>query len=202
MAISNGVKKIYILMGNPDKEGTLTNRMADAYERAAHGAGHDVRRTNIGDLQFDPILHKGYRVIQELEPDLKQVQEDINWCDHFVLLYPLWWSSTPSLLKGLIDRLWLPGFAFRFIKMPDGKTTMGWHKLLKGRTARIVVLLKNHPWVERFMFGDYTAEIDKAVCEFSGMRTSITEIGNSEGRSEEEKVRLEKKMAALARRAA
>ena len=128
--------KIYILMGNPNKDGTLGAALADTYEAAAKAAGHEVRRSNVGDLQFDPILHKGYRAIQELEPDLKQVQEDIKWADHFVLVYPLWWSSAPSLLKGLIDRMWLPGFAFRFIKGPDGKATVGWHRLLKGKTCR------------------------------------------------------------------
>ena len=65
-------------MGNPDKEGTLSAFIADVYEQAAKTAGHEVRRTNIGDLAFDPILHKGYRAIQELEPDLKKVQEAIN----------------------------------------------------------------------------------------------------------------------------
>src|SRR5262249_32318957 len=114
---------------------------------------------DIGKLQFDPILHKGYRAIQELEPDLKKVQEDITWCEHLVLVYPLWWSSVPGLLKGMIDRMWLPRFAFSFIKTPSGKSTMGWKKLLKGRTARVVVLLKSFAWLEHFMYGDFTGEV-------------------------------------------
>ena len=175
--------KIYILLGNPNKEGTLTAQLADLYESAARASGHEVRRTNIGDLSFDPILHKGYRAIQELEPDLKQVQEDIVWCEHFVLIYPLWWSSAPSLLKGMIDRMWLPAFAFRFIKGKDGKATLGWHRLLKGRTSRVIVTLKNRPWLERFMYGDYTAEIVHAVLEFAGFKVRLTEIGNAEGLS-------------------
>ncbi len=129
-----------------------------------------MKRTNIGDLKFDPILHLGYRAIQELEPDLRQVQEDINGANHFVLVYPLWWSSVPALLKGMIDRMWLPAFAFRFIKSPSGKSTMGWQKLLKGRTARMIVLLKNFAPLEHFMYGNYTSDIVNVVLRFSGFK--------------------------------
>jgi NAD(P)H dehydrogenase (quinone) len=92
---SNKKKKVFILLGQEDKE-TLCGMLADAYEQGAKAAGHEVRRANIGDLHFDPILHKGYKVIQELEPDLKRVQEDITWSEHFVLIYPTWWSMMPA----------------------------------------------------------------------------------------------------------
>lgn len=188
-------------MGNPNKEGTLSNDFASTYEQQALAAGHEVRRANIGDLQFDPILHKGYRTIQDLEPDLHKVQEDIRWCDHFVLVYPLWWSSGPALLKGLIDRMWLPAFAFRFLKTPSGKSTIGWQKLLKGKTSRVIVLLKNNPFVERFMFGDYTAEIVDAVLRFSGFKVRLTEVGNSEGLSPQKKNAWQKRIGRLAQKA-
>lgn len=193
--------KVFILLGHPNKEGTFGNALADAYEKGAKMGGHEVRRVNIGDLHFDPILHKGYKEIQQLEPDLKQVQEDIKWSDHVVLIYPLWWSSAPSLLKGMIDRMWLPAFAFRFKKLSDGKTAIGWEKLLKGRTARVVVTLKNFPFVERFMFGDYTAEIEHAVFGFSGLKTRLTEIGNAEAMSDKSRARWFSKMERLGKKA-
>lgn len=187
-------------MGNPDKDGTLSNDFADTYQRAAVLAGHEIRRVNVGDLSFDPILHKGYRAIQPLEPDLTKLQEDFKWAEHFVLVYPLWWSSAPSLLKGLIDRMWLPGFAFRFNKSKDGKRTLGWQKLLAGRTARVIVLLKNHPLLERFMFGDYTSEVVHAVLGFSGFKVRLSEIGNSEGLSETKKAQWRSRIAAYGKK--
>lgn len=195
------MKKILVLLGHPDPD-TLCGALAGAYENAAKLAGHEVRRKNISELSFDPLLHKGYKVIQELEPDLKALQEDFKWAEHVVIVYPLWWSSMPALMKGLFDRMWLPAFAFRFIKGPDGKSTMGWNKLLKGRTARVIVTLKNQPWLERFMFGDYTAELVQAILRFSGFKVKLTEVGNAEGLSDGTRASLVKKVTNLARKGA
>ncbi len=193
--------KIYIFVGHPNTDPTLSSQIADTYEAAAKAAGHEVRRADIGKLQFDPILHKGYRAIQELEPDLKKVQEDVTWSDHFVLIYPLWWSSVPALLKGMIDRMWLPRFAFSFIKTSDGKSTLGWHRLLKGRTSRVIILLKNFPIVERFLYGNYTSDIVNAILRFSGFKVRLSEVGNSEALSDKAKAMWMKKFEKLARKA-
>jgi NAD(P)H dehydrogenase (quinone) len=188
-------KRIYILMGNPDKEETLSNEFADTYEHAAKEAGHEVRRANLSDLSFDPILHKGYKVIQELEPDLKKVQEDMKWADHFVLVYPLWWAGMPALLKGLFDRMWIPGFAFHF-----WKNGLGWDKLMKGKTARVVILSKNWPIVERFLFGDFKNEVGKALLGFSGYKVRITEVGHSEGLSDSQRESWKRSISKLAKK--
>ena len=71
-------KKIFVLVGHPDSE-SLSGELATHYVYGAEEAGHEVRRTNLGQLQFDPILHKAYKEIQPLEPDLLKIQEDIKW---------------------------------------------------------------------------------------------------------------------------
>lgn len=186
-------KKIFILHGHPDAA-TLSGSFVDAYEKGAREAGHEVRRTNLGDLKFDPILHKGYKEIQTLEPDLLKVQEDIRWCEHFVILYPSWWSTMPALLKGLFDRIWMPHFAFHFKNGGFGEGYI-WYKLLKGRSARVFVTSDSHPLLARFIFGDTTNEIKKCVLWFAGFSTRVKKIGPlkfiSEVRAAEWKHRFE-----------
>ncbi|MEK7575351.1 MAG: NAD(P)H-dependent oxidoreductase [Patescibacteria group bacterium] len=168
-------KKIFILLGHPNKN-TLSGSFADAYEKGAKEAGHEVRRTNIGDMSFDPVLHKGYKEMQVLEPDLLKFQEDVRWADHFVIFYPSWWSTMPALLKGLFDRTWLPRFAFQFKKEGIGAGYF-WTRLMKGKTARVFVMSDSSPLMARFIFGDTTNEIRKCILWFAGFSVSIKKVG-------------------------
>lgn len=168
-------KKIFILHGHPDRN-TLSGLFSDSYAKGAIEAGHEVRQTCLGEVSFDPVLHKGYKEIQALEPDLIKVQEDIKWCDHFVIIYPSWWSTMPAILKGLFDRIWLPGFAFEFKKEGIGAGYF-WKPLMRGKSARVFVTSDSHPLLARFIFGDTTNEIRKCILWFAGFSVSIKKIG-------------------------
>lgn len=123
--------RIYLLLGHPSTT-SFNGALADAYEDSARAAGHEVRRQSLGELAFDPVLRHGYNVIQPLEPDLVAAQENITWCEHWVLFYPIWWGSVPALLKGFFDRALTPGYAFHY----HDHDPM-WDGLLKGRSGHI-----------------------------------------------------------------
>ena len=158
----NKKKKIFVLLGHPDKD-SLNCTLADEYGRGAEAAGHEVRRMNLGDLKFDPVLHYGYRLTQELEPDLLAFQENVRWCEHFVIFYPSWWSTMPAILKGLIDRTWLPGFAYQFTH--GGNL---WKRLLRDRSATMFITSDTAPLIQRVVFGDTTNELRKGILWFAG----------------------------------
>jgi len=190
-----GKRKITILLGHPDRD-SLSGELANIYESAAKFAGHEVRRTNLGDMQFDPILHHGYKAIQELEPDLKKLQEDIKWCDHFVLIYPNWWCTMPALLKGLFDRFWLPGFCFGFHKEGIKSHLHLWKRYMKGKTARVFVLSGTVPIAIYLFFGDYTNEIKKGILWFAGFKVKLTRMGPTDHNPPQWKINHWKRTAA------
>ncbi len=184
----NHPKKVLLLLGHPDSSAeTLSSQLLLLYETAARKAGHEIKRFNLGEMKFDPVLHRGYRAVQPLEPDLKAFQEAVNWCDHLVIMYPNWWSSMPALLKGLFDRCWLPGFAFKYYKEGVRARIHLWKKMEKGKTARVFVLSGSHPTLLWLFVGDYTNEIQRGVLWFVGFKVRITRWGPAEDAPEWQK---------------
>lgn len=176
--------KIYLLLAHPDSS-SFNGLIADAYEKAAVAKGHEVRRQNLGDLQFDPILWKGYKKIQELEPDLQRAQENIQWCSHWTIIYPVWWGSMPALLKGFMDRVMLPSFAFQY-----HKNDPFWDKLLKGRSARLISTSDSPQWWLTWHNRNSDLHtLKNAILKFSGFSpVKHTRIGNMKYLYEEKRM--------------
>ncbi len=175
----NKNKKILIILGNPVKD-SFGGALAQAYIKGAKSAGADVREIYLGELDFDPILHKGYKEIQELEPGLIKAREDIKWAEHIVFVYPTWWGTMPALLKGFFDRVFLSGFAFKF----TGKYS--WEKLLKGRSARLLVTMDAPPlFYKLFLGAPGIKTIKRAILLMSGVSpVKVTMFGSVKNSSE------------------
>lgn len=155
-------KKIMLLVANPVKM-SLSYSCGDIYEKTVTARGAEVRRFNIDEMDFDPVLHSGYDKIQELEPDLIAFQNAIKWADHLVFIYPNWWSTMPAKMKGLFDRAFLPGFAFKFI---DNTFT----PLLKGKSGRVInVVGSSHPLMLWCAIGAYTNELSRGILKLCGV---------------------------------
>ncbi|MDE0243193.1 MAG: NAD(P)H-dependent oxidoreductase [Candidatus Kaiserbacteria bacterium] len=187
-------KKIVILVANPVKT-SFSYACGDAYEESARASGAAVRRFNIDEMDFDPALHQGYDVIQELEPDLVAFQEAVTWADHLVFIYPNWWNTMPAKMKGVFDRSFLPGFAFKFV---NNRFT----PLLKGKSARVInVVGSTHPLVLRLLIGSYTNELSHGVLRICGVRPVRTQcFGPSRSSTEKMRKRWLQKVRAIAAR--
>ena len=175
---------ILLILGHPS-EASLCSAIANAYLKGAQAAEHEVRFLSLGKLKFDPILRDGYNTIQALEPDLVVAQESIAWAEHIVFVYPIWWGSIPAILKGFFDRIFLPGFAFKFRKealMVDG--------LLKHRTAHLIATMDTPPWYYRLVYRmPGHNQMKRTILEFCGIKpvkiSSFGPVKNSQASTRE-----------------
>ncbi len=157
-------QRILVILGHP-APGSLCAGMANAYVQGAQAAGAEVRLLDLSTLHFNPLLHAGHQGEQPLEPDLLAAQADITWAEHLVWVYPIWWGAMPALQKGFIDRVLLPGYAFKY---RQGSSL--WDKLLAGRSAELLVTMDSPPWYFRWvtrMPGHH--QMKKAILEFCGI---------------------------------
>lgn len=124
--------RVLMIDGHPGAD-RLSAGLLDIYQRSLP-SHHVVDRIAIRDLDFDPILHRGYTEPQPLEPDLQRATQAVLDADHIVIAHPLWWGAEPALLKGFYDRVLLPGTTFQY-----HKRSPFWDKLLKGRSGDVLV---------------------------------------------------------------
>ncbi len=186
-----------VILGHANTD-SLCGALAAAYARGAATRGAEVRELHLGSLSFDPILRRGYAAEQPLEPDLLDAQEAIRRTDHLVFIHPNWWGGMPALLKGFIDRVFIPGFAFRY---RSGSPL--WDRLLAGRTAEIIVTMDSPGWYYRWIVGrPGIRQLKKAILDFCGIRvTRITRFGPVRGSDDARRRQWLEKAEMLGRRA-
>ncbi|MGX8012334.1 NAD(P)H-dependent oxidoreductase [Mesorhizobium sp. ORM8.1] len=137
--------KVLLLNAHPDVD-SLSDALATAYENGARAGGHEIKCIALRDLKFDLVLRGGFHQQKPLEPDVTRQQALIQWCEHLVIVSPNWWWAAPALLKGYVDRVFLPDFAMRYhARFPYVQP------LLRGRSAR-VIYTQNSPRIVGVLF--------------------------------------------------
>ncbi|MDR2931414.1 MAG: NAD(P)H-dependent oxidoreductase [Propionibacteriaceae bacterium] len=121
--------KILVILASPDAD-SFNAAICDTYAANIDRTRNEVKTLKLGELDFDPVLRFGYREKMPADPDVTTSQELLTWADRVVFIYPIWWSSMPGLLKGWIDRVLTPGYAYNL----EGVKHVG-H--LAGRTAEL-----------------------------------------------------------------
>ncbi|GGG43411.1 dehydrogenase [Caldovatus sediminis] len=159
-------RRVAIIQGHPDPAGGhFGHALADAYAEGALAAGHAVERIEVARLDF-PLLRTQADFETGCPPDsIRAAQDALRRAEHWVLLYPLWLGAMPGLLKGFLEQVCRPGFAFRYAArgMPE--------KLMKGRSARIVVTMGMPAFAYRWWFGAHSLRsLERNILGFIGIR--------------------------------
>ena len=184
---------ILIIYGHPVKDAFSENLLKN-YSDGVAARGAETRIIKLQELDFDLNLSGGDREGTEMESALKDAQADILWADHIVFIFPNWWASFPALVKGFIDRTFLPGFAFKY-----NKGSKGWVKLLKGKSARIIITMDDTVWRYKFIYGSPGLNaIKRGVLQYCGIKpVRSTLIGPIKHSSEKQRQQWLKKVKRL-----
>jgi 1,4-dihydroxy-2-naphthoate octaprenyltransferase len=155
-----------LILAHPRRD-SLCGALFDAYAGGARQAGVECRKLILSEMRFDPDVHTVSPELQPLEPDLVRAQHDIAWAEHLVFIYPTWWGTFPALLKGFLDRVMTPGFAFHHV------THDKWEKLLAGRTADLITTMDTPPLIYRFVYrAPGRQALARATLGYCGLRTA------------------------------
>jgi putative NADPH-quinone reductase/1,4-dihydroxy-2-naphthoate octaprenyltransferase len=156
---------VLIIAGHPRKE-SFSFALAEAFREGALHVRMNVKQLTLADMYFNPnVVAVSPRNQLGEDDDILRAQELIVWADHLVFVYPTWWGTMPALLKGFLDRVLTPGFAFEEIEGGNG-----WEKLLTGKSAQLITTMDTPSWVYRWIYKNpgYHA-MGQATLQFCGI---------------------------------
>ena len=166
----------------------LAHPVAESFAHAIHRsavtalirAGHEVRELDLYGIRFDPVMSAedrlDYHTPGTNEVPVAEHLDHLRWAEGLVFVYPTWWYSMPAMLKGWIDRVWVPHATFELpkglapikgrlhnIRLIGAFSTYGspwwWVRLVIGDPGRRIVLRGVrplcHPGCRSFWLGHY-----------------------------------------------
>ena len=106
---------IFLVLCHPRRD-SLTGTVADAFTKGALEAGHRVDFFDLYREGFNPVLEENDEPsngrLDSYSNDIQENFNRLNKNEAVVMVFPLWWWSTPAMLKGWIDRVWNYGLTY------------------------------------------------------------------------------------------
>ena len=173
--------KVLLVQGHPDRAARhFGHALAEAYLQGAREKGHQTRVLEVAAIEFPLVASAAEWQAGASAPAILEAQRAIAWADHLVIVFPLWLGDMPARLKGFLEQVLRPGFAIGEAK--PGRLPQ---KLLKGRSARIVVTMGMPAFFYRLVYRSHSVKsLKRNILEFCGVspvRASL--IGMVEGES-------------------
>jgi len=122
--------KVFVVYWHPEPQSFNAAMFRTARETLT-AAGHEVRSSDLHEMQFDPVSsRKNFTTVKD--PDYLRLQVEemhatemngfseeieseisrIEWCELMIWQFPLWWFGLPAVLKGWVDRVLAMGRAY------------------------------------------------------------------------------------------
>ena len=121
---NGAVRVVLVLADDPAVDDGGLRRAAEA---ALAAAQHDVDVIDLHAGDFDPAMttagRRAYHSPEPLiEPDVADLGPRVRAAEALVFVYRAGWTGLPPLLKGFLDRTFVPGVGFHLV---DGRLKRG-----------------------------------------------------------------------------
>jgi NAD(P)H dehydrogenase (quinone) len=122
--------KVLIVHAHPEPK-SFTAALRDQAVQTLEAQGHEVQVSDLYAMNWNPIAsaddfstreNPDYLVYaleqrlgvksQSLAADIQQELDKLLWADLLILNFPIYWFSTPAMLKGWIDRVLVSGVCY------------------------------------------------------------------------------------------
>ena len=130
-----------IVLAHPLKP-SLSAHFADLIAARLKDDGHTVRLLDLYGEGFDPVLSRDERTAYYA--DAFDDTAGLETIETLVLVFPTWWFGLPAILKGWIDRSFLPGVAFDHADDLTGLSP----RLTALRHVLVVTTLGSPAWID------------------------------------------------------
>lgn len=148
-----------LIVFNHPYGGSFCGAILAAVERGLKTGGHKCRVINLDQDDFDPVMRSkdllafvgagraGADALDAIDDQVREYKEHLEWAEHLVMIFPIWWMTTPAMTKGFIDKVIFPAIAY---DMKDGRLV----SRLSLRKVTVITTMNTPADIYREVFGN------------------------------------------------
>lgn len=119
--------KTLIVFNHPNG-GSFCSAIMEAVEKGLKASGQPCRIINLDRDGFDPVMRTkdliafagagriGVEALEPIDDLVKEYKDHLEWADHLVMIFPIWWMTMPAMMKGFVDKVIFPAIAYNMVK--------------------------------------------------------------------------------------
>ena len=162
-------RRILVVFAHPLAD-SLAAALKDAVISGLADAGHEADLIDLYRDDFDARLSADERS-RFVQPGFTPPDDTAGYCerlqsaDGLVFVFPQWWFGMPAILKGFVDRVFVPGVAFD----PDPAGGRLIPRLQNIRTFHVIATTGSPWWItELYMRNPVRRQIKNGIGTFCG----------------------------------
>ena len=119
-----------LIVFNHPYGGSYCASIMEAVEKGLDKSSQPYKTINLDQEEFDPVMRSkdliafagagrtGEEALAVVDEMVIRYKGMLEWAEHLVMIFPIWWMTMPAMTKGFIDKVIFPAIAYT---MEDGR---------------------------------------------------------------------------------